>query len=55
MGNNFLLTYENSEKVSTFAWFEYEEELLEFIETKGDKIKVLEMIEILDSRDLKSN
>ena len=47
----YLLTYQDNKNLyDTFAWFDTEEELNEFI--KENKIHVIDAIRILDARTL---
>lgn len=64
MDNNFLLTYDYLESrggdniiISTYAWFETEEELIDFIEERKSQngFSINEAIEIKDSHNIKMN
>jgi hypothetical protein len=56
MQNSFLLTYDvlKENKYNTYAWFECIELMKDFIKNNPD-IKITEMIEILDSREVNFN
>lgn len=55
MDQNYLLTYQHIKNIcgcteTTFAWFNTEEEMNEFIETHD--IKIMEKIKIINAEDL---
>jgi hypothetical protein len=48
MEQNYLLTWINEDGLTTFEWFAFESDLLEFAKGK----KIIEAVHILDSEDL---
>lgn len=52
--NNYLLTYWDMNKngLPTFAWFETEEKMDEFIEEKGSTIHIINELHLIEFEDL---
>lgn len=50
---NFLLTYTKTNHSFSFAWFDTEDELNDFIEeNKDDILEIMDAIEIYNAREL---
>lgn len=55
MDQSYLLTYmfiENDRSYSTFAWFESEEEMVDFINSHS-KVKIIEAMKIHSAEEIK--